>query len=219
MTSPRPEAHLPLCRLAIDDLGEFLLVVVDGERGEEDLPVAQGSLHYEEHFQAGPVWTRRSGNHTVTLGRTPSGSTQGPGAGPWQGRYERPAQASACAVFRPETPQGWPEEGLLLMPLGPSGWLPLGMERLGWPIDGLEHAIELCAEPDGLQIVCLGGVRVAKGDGGDFDASVPRRLVAWPTQETLLVWCQARRGAPLMLTLELWRPGLSGPTQSAQGAN
>ncbi len=217
MTDSPAAGHPPPCKVAIDDVGEFLLLPVP--TGGAGLPEGKGvpgvSFRFEESFLRGPIWSTRPGvgdsdqawEPLEVQGQEPSQGSEpfGQKASNQVLAMQRPGEGSPCVVITTGAP-GLPEGGILLMPLGAEWGFRLDPNRvLGFPVPDLRDPVTIVAEDESLQVRCKGGVRLSQA-GSEFDGARPERRVPWPTDGSVTVWCQARVGAPLFVTLEPWPP-------------
>ena len=183
-------------RMAVDDVGEFLLVPVP-QGGVEHEGLGLG-LRFEQSLLAGPVWSARR----LSQGGDEWQVLDGRNADLGGARLARPGEGSPCAVLRPKKQtSGIPEGGILLVPMGLEMGFTLGPRGSGFAVADLDQPVAVFLEPDGLVVGCKGGVRCSRGQG-DFDGSLPKRNIAWPGDETVTIWCQARPGAPLFINLQ-----------------
>ncbi|MEZ6005713.1 MAG: hypothetical protein R3F17_00700 [Planctomycetota bacterium] len=179
--------------LRIDDLGEYLLLVVPPAGREASLPgLPAGTVHWEVTLQDGPRWFLEGPGGALRLG--------GGSLGNLRGAWDRPP-ASPCFRFRPDEPvAGWPEGGLLLLAVGEDAGFQVGAGLAAFPVEGLEFPVRVRADLEALHVSCSGGVRVARGDK-PFDPALHDRSEAWPESQSISFWCQARAGAPLFVHL------------------
>ena len=207
--------------LAVDDVGEFDLWVVPADCTLPSGPWQGVRLHFQESLQRGPEWSVDLGSGEPGGG---SSSGEGPGAAnslvalthpaefSIQGRTlhsQRPAEGSACLRWQlAEESPAWvsapgeaapPEGGWLFLPHAHE--LRFGPRHAAVPVEDWKEVVTLQATPQGLAIACPGGVRMALAHG-EFDAPEPRREIRSDRAGRVQLWCQARPGPPVFLTLE-----------------
>lgn len=119
-------------------------------------------------------------------------------------RVRVPDEASPLLWLQPITDVGSSERpGLLLMAVGETLGFSIGTAGCAWQVPGVERAIHLSANPEGLRVACEGGVRYSAGDG-EFDGALPYQEASWSSTDQQMFWSQARGGSgpPFFITLE-----------------
>ncbi len=193
-------------KLSIDDLGVFHLMA-----GEE-LPLGRfllGSKHAESEWVATLCQTLHCGARW-TLSGVGDDKVLIPGETCSLDRQEyvvcQPDPGSPLLWLQPV---GSDLPGILLLGPGDMEGFAVGPPGSAWVLEGVQHAIQICALPEGLRIACEGGVRYSKGDG-EFDGARPYQEARWSQSGQQMFWNAARAGSgtPFFITLEPLAPPL-----------
>ena len=135
--------------------------------------------------------------------------------GPQRIASRRPAEGSTALHWSTHPPAATdPEAGWLFLPLDHE--ILLGPRKSAMPVEDWEEGILLRASEAGLSIACAGGIRMADGEG-TFDEPQPERSISAQTDRATQLWCVARPGPPVFLTLEPRSGSAGGPSGPGQG--